>query len=199
MDGRFAIVGPVGDILEKQVDLLAGDDVADVVGLGELAEDQADHLAVDQGRAAAVARVDRRVDLDAHAREPFAVAGEFDPRHDPLGDRERRAPLGIAVNQHRFLDFGQSRGAHDRRPLFKERLILEPDHGQVDSRADRLDLGGQLVARLVAFDEELAGVEHDVGIGQDALAVDDDPGAAGVLRAMLGPGMSQVRDSASSR
>ena len=63
---------------------------------------------------------------------------------------------------------------------------------QVDPRADRLDPGGQLVARLVAFDEELAGVEHDVGVGQDALAVDDDAGAAGFVRAVLGPGLCQV-------
>ena len=38
--GGLAVVRPVGDVLEEQVDLLAGDDVADVVGLGELAEDQ---------------------------------------------------------------------------------------------------------------------------------------------------------------
>ena len=49
VDGRLAVVGPVGDVLEEEVDLLAGDDVADVVGLGELAEDEPDHLAVDQG------------------------------------------------------------------------------------------------------------------------------------------------------
>ncbi len=79
-----------------------------------------------------------------------------------------------------------------RRPFVEERLVLEPENGQVDSGADRLDLGGQLVARLVAFHEELAGIENDVGVGQDALAVDDDPRAAGFLRAVLGPGMSQV-------
>ena len=50
----------------------------------------------------------------------------------------------------------------------------------------------QLVARLVALDEELAGVGDDVGVGQDPLAVDDDAGAAGLLRAVLGPGMGQV-------
>ncbi len=98
--GGLAVVSPVGDVLEEQVDLLAGDDVADVVGLGELAEDEADHLAVDQRRAAAVARVDRGVDLDADARGILVVGGELDPRDDPLGDRERRASLGKAVDQH---------------------------------------------------------------------------------------------------
>ena len=38
--------------------------------------------------------------------------------------------------------------AGQRRPLVEERLVLELEHGQVDSRADRLDLGGELVARL---------------------------------------------------
>ena len=72
--GGLAVVSPVGDILEEQVDLLAGDDVADVVGLGELAEDEADHLAVDQGRAAAIARVDRGIDLHSQARHSLVVA-----------------------------------------------------------------------------------------------------------------------------
>ena len=31
-----------------------------------------------------------------------------------------------------------------------------------------------------------------MSVGQDSLAVDDDPGAAGLLRAVLGPRMSQV-------
>ncbi len=73
VDSRLAVVSPVGDVLEKQVDLLAGDDVADVVGLGELAEDEADHLAVDQGRAAAIAGVDRGIDLHPQARHSLVV------------------------------------------------------------------------------------------------------------------------------
>ena len=77
--------------------------------------------------------------------------------------------------------------------LIEERLILEPDHCQVDARADRLDPRGQLVARLIALDKELAGVEHNVCIGEDALAVDDHSCGGGVLRAVLGPGMNQVR------
>ena len=148
----------VGDILEEQVDLFAGDDVADVVGLGELAEDHADHLAVDQGGAAAVTRVDGGVDLHADARDILVVGGELDTRDDPLGDREGRAPLGISVGQHSLLDLGQGLCTRHRGPLVEERLILEPEHGQVDARADRHDLGGQLLARLVALDEELAGI-----------------------------------------
>ena len=73
----------------------------------ELAEDQADHLVVDQGRAAAVAGVDRRVDLDPQARGPLVVGHELDPRDDPLGDRQAAAPLGIAVDQDAILDLGQ--------------------------------------------------------------------------------------------
>ena len=75
--------------------------------LAEPAEDQADDLAVDQGGAAAVAGVDRGVDLDPHARGLVAVGGELDPRDDPLGDRQARAPLGVAVDQDGVLDLGQ--------------------------------------------------------------------------------------------
>ena len=138
-----------------------------------------------KGRAAAIARVDGGVDLHAHAGDAVVVAGELDARDDPLGDRERRASLGIAVDEHGFLDLGKGRGAGQGRPLVEERLVLELEHGQVDPGADRLDLGRQLVARLIAFDEELAGIEHDVGVGEDSLAVDHDAGAAGFLRACL--------------
>ena len=63
--GRLAVVFAVSDVLEEKLDLLAGDDVADIVGLSELAEDKPDHLAVNQGGAAAVSRVDGGVNLDA--------------------------------------------------------------------------------------------------------------------------------------
>ena len=52
--------------------------------------------------------------------------------------------------------------------------------------------GRQLLARLVALDEELAGVGDHVGIGQDPLALDDHAGAAGLAGALLGPGLGQV-------
>ena len=69
----LAVVGAVLDVVQEEVDLLGRDDVADVVGLGELAEDQADDLAVDDRGAAAVAGVDRGVDLDADARGVVAA------------------------------------------------------------------------------------------------------------------------------
>ncbi len=36
--------------------------------------------------------------------------------------------------------------SRDRGPFIEKRLVLEPENRQVDSRADRLDLGGELVA-----------------------------------------------------
>ena len=161
--GGLAVVLAVGDVLEEEVDLLAGDDVADVVGLGQLAEDQADHLAVDQGRAAAVARVDRGVDLDPEPADSVVVAGELDPRDDSLGDRQARTALGIAVDEHGVLDLGRSgRAARGGRlskndsssSLRTARSIpgLTADHG-----------GRQLVARLLALHEELAGVRGPRG------------------------------------
>ena len=158
----------------------------------ELAEDQADHLAVDQGGPAAVARVDRRVDLDPQAASPVVVAGELDPRDDPLGDREARAPLGIAVDHDGVLDLGERLDRRQRRPLLEERLVVELEDRQVHPG---------LTASTVAFSfsldcwlstEELAGVEDHVGVGQDPLAGDDHPRAAGLPRALLGPGADDV-------
>ena len=123
---------------------------------------------------------------------PSIICGKLDARHDPLGDRLRRTTLGIPIHEHRILDLGESRRACNRRPFVEERFVLEPENGQVNTRADRLDLGGKLVARLVAFHEELAGIKNDVGVCQDALAVNDHSGAARFLRAVLGPGLGQV-------
>ncbi len=44
MQGGLAFVLTVGDVFEKKLDLLGRNDVADDVGLGQLAEDQADIL-----------------------------------------------------------------------------------------------------------------------------------------------------------
>ena len=117
----------------------------------------------------------------------------------PLVIDRRRAPLGIAVGQHGLLDLGQGRGARHRGPLVEERLVLELEHGQVDARADRLDLRRQLVARLVALDEELAGVGDHVGVGEDPLALDDDPGAAGLAAGCAWSRAGEVGELASSR
>ena len=108
-----------------------------------------DHLVVDQGRAAAVAGIDRGVDLDSQARGVVAVRGELDPRDDPLGDRQLDPALGIAVDQHGFLDLRAGRAVRGRGGrLVEERLVLQLQDRQVDARADRFDRRGQLVARL---------------------------------------------------
>ena len=76
--------------------------------------------------------------------------------------------------------------------LVEERLVLELEQGQVDPRADGLDRGDELVAGLLALDEDLARVGGDVGVGEDPLAVDHDARAAGFAGALLGPGTDDV-------
>ena len=83
---RFAVVLAVGDVLEKQLHLFVRDDIADVVVARELAEREADHLVPRDCRAAAIARIDRRIDLDAQARDRKLIRHEFDAGHDALGD-----------------------------------------------------------------------------------------------------------------
>src|SRR5271157_3882889 len=190
--GGLAFALTVGDVFEKKLDLLGRNDVADVVGLGQLAEDQADHLAVDQGRPAAVARVDGRVDLDPDTADSVVVAGELDPGDDPLGDRQARTTLWVAVNHHAVLDLGKSLNAHQWRPLVEERLVLELEDCQVHPWAYRFHIGCQLFAGLLAFHAELAGVEDHVSVGENSLAANDDSRSACLARALLGPGMEDV-------
>ena len=61
---RFAVVVPLLPGLEKNADFFGGQQVADILSLGELAVDQADDLAVADGRPTAVAGIERGVDLN---------------------------------------------------------------------------------------------------------------------------------------
>jgi hypothetical protein len=75
----------------------------------------------------------------------------------------------------------------------EERLVLQLEHGQVDSRGHGLDPGRYLVAGQVALDLYLGRVEDDMGIREDAPALDHDPGSGDVLRRALRPRPEQVR------
>ena len=63
--GRFAVVVAVGHIVQKKLDLFRRNYVADVLRALQMAKGEADHFIIHHGRAAAVSRIDRRVNLDA--------------------------------------------------------------------------------------------------------------------------------------
>ena len=186
VDG-LAVVPVIGDVGEEEVDLLVGDDVADVVAATQPGEGQADHAVVDQGGTAAVAGVDGRIDLDPQTRARVIVGGELDARDDALGDGEGGAAGGIAVGHDRVLDAGQGLGARQGRAGVEEGLVVEFEHGEIHGRGEGLDGGGVFVARLVGLHLDLAGVDDDVGVGEDAVAGDDDPGARAFPRGLLRP------------
>jgi hypothetical protein len=50
------------------------------------AEREADHFVAGDGRTAAVAGIDGRIDLNAQARYRIVVSRELNARHDALGD-----------------------------------------------------------------------------------------------------------------
>ena len=195
VDAGLAVVVAGLHALEEQLDLLVRDDVADVLGIRQVAEGEADHLVVGDRRAAAVAGVDGGIDLDAQARGRVAVGDELDARDDALGDREGGAPGRIAVREHRVLDLRQGARARQRRAAFEERLVIELEDGQVDARGEGLDGGGDLVARLVPLHLHLAGVGDHVRVGEDALALDDDARAARLDGSIL----AQGRDTSGRR
>ena len=56
------------------------------------------------------------------------------------------------------------------RPLGEERLVVQGQHGQVDPRPDRGHLGLDPVSPLPALNEDLIGVEDQMGIGQDPVS-----------------------------
>ena len=182
----------VGDVLQEQLDFLVRDDVADVLHIGCGGERQADHLVAGQNGAAAVARVDCGIDLDAQARGEVVVIGEFDARDDALGDRQRRAAGRVAVGIHGILDLGQDVGALRRLVRGEEGLVVELDHGQVDAACDGHHRGGNLVAAFLGLHLDLARIAHHVGIGQDAVAFNHHTRAGDFLRRGLAPGAERI-------
>ena len=165
----LAVVAAVLDVLQKEVNLLHGNDVTDVISLLKLAEDQADHLPVGDRRATAVARIDGRVDLNAQSVRHLVVLGIFEPRHDSPRDREVHAPLGIAIGEHRLLNLGDIPAQRQRRMGFEERRVVEFEHGEVDRSRNRAHPGGQLLARLVGLNEDLTRRINHVRVRQDPI------------------------------
>ncbi len=170
---RFPGVMAAADALEEQLDLLVGDDVTDVLGVGEVAEGEPDHPVVGDRRSTAVAGIDRGIDLDPQPRGRQPVGDELDARDDAAGDRERGASGREAISEHRVLDLRQDARARQRRVAVEERLVIELQYRQIDARIHRHDAGRDLVAGLIPLDLDLARVGNDVSIGEDPFALDD--------------------------
>ena len=149
-----------------------------------MARDHADHLAVDDGRPAAVARVDRGIDLDSQARRAGLEDFVLDARHSSLGGRQAVAADREALNRDSRRDLGELGRTGKGRPLGEECLVLQGQHSQVDSRPDRGHLGLDPVTPPAALNEDLVGVEDQMGIGQDSVSLDDH-GAAHHLDGVL--------------
>ena len=187
--GGFAVVFAVGDVREEKLDLLGGNDVADVLRAArELAEGEADHLVADDRRTAAVAGVDGAIDLDAQPLRGSVVRHELDARNDALGDGQTRTPFRVTVDHDGILDVGQVLGQRERGVRVEEGGVVELEHGEVDAGRDGFDGGADLVARLVGLHLDLARVEHDVRVGEDAVTGDDRAAAGEILRGLFGPG-----------
>ena len=69
-----------------------------------MAKGHADDLVAHQRGPAAVARVDRGVNLHTQAGRRVVIAGELDARDNALGNREAGAAGGEPVDEHRILD-----------------------------------------------------------------------------------------------
>ncbi len=67
----------VGDVLQKQFHFLIGNNVTDALRVIQVAEGQPDHFVPDHRRAAAVAGIDHRIDLDAQAGNGEIIRDEF--------------------------------------------------------------------------------------------------------------------------
>ena len=189
---QFAGVGALFNGLEQHSYLLGGQQVADAFACGILAEDQADELAVAHGGPPTVAGIQGGVDLDPHGGRGGSDTVVFDPRNNALGDRKLFSAHGVAIDAHALFHGGQIVGQRQGRTLFEKGPVVDFDDGHVEFRHEDLYLGRHPLGRLVGLHENLAGVGHDVGIGENPLARQDDAAAGGFAGRVLGPGAEEV-------
>ena len=75
---------------------------------------------------------------------------------------------------------------------FEEGLVVQLEDCEINARSDRFHRGRKLVARLIGLDLHLAGVKHDVRVGEDAFAFDDHAAARQLARRLLRPWFAQI-------
>jgi len=156
--------------------------LADVLGLLQRLERDADHLAAREHRSAAVALVDRGVD---RRRQQMAlavfVALHLDARHHALGDRHLLATDRIAHHLHRVAQVRQV--ADHRRPdAARERLVVDVQQREVAVVADRQHARGDLGRFALLLHLHERRVRHHVRTGQHQVRADDDPRAGAAAR-----------------
>ena len=86
-------------------------------------------------------------------------------------------PVGKPISQHGVLDMRQLAGARHRRMGVEKAGVVELQNREVDAGRDGEHGCRYFVAGCVGLHLDLAGVEHDVGVGQDAFALDHHAGA----------------------
>ncbi len=192
-DLRFAVVDAVGDIVQEKLDFFDGNQVADVLRVLNQTEHQSNQLSIRYRRAAAVAKVERGVDLDTQAGRLVVVIGVLDARDDPLGDGKLGAAGRITVHIDRVFDARQLLGERQAAAFVEKRFVVEFEDSQIHSRGDRFDPCRNLGRGLIRLHINLARILHHVRVGQNTLAVNDHAGAFHLLRAYSCPGAQQIR------
>jgi hypothetical protein len=75
--------------------------------------------------------------------------------------------------------------AKDKPSRLQPRIELEDR--EIDTRSDRLDRRRNLIPGLVGLDLHLTGVKDDMGIGQDAVTLNNDAGSRALAGSLFGP------------
>ena len=151
------------------------DEEAGVLQTRHALERNAHHQVVLHDRPAAVAGIDCGVGLHGEKRAVAAVHVilQLNARHHPARVGDLFAARRIAVRHHRRTNLGQI-AEFERLKSAKETLILHFEQREVTVVRDEFDAREVRPRVLVAVHEDLLGPAHDVRVGHDALALDDE-------------------------
>ena len=176
---NVAIVMAVLDVLQKTANYRGGNHVSDALRdvTGVALKCDADDFAVLQNRASTVPRIDLRADLDREVRIDcrMRVEIEVDARYDAGRDRHAFAADRVTISRDGRFERGDAAKAERLHalPKIRRRHLEEREIAVVRDKQHRRRI---FIRIALALDREVAAVTHDVGVGQDALAIDHKPG-----------------------
>ena len=155
-----------------------GDHVADVLGLPQALEGDADDLAALDDGPAAVARIDGGVGLNGEMLVGPAVNVRvgLDARDHALGHGDAVAASGKSVGRDGGIDFRNARQLQ-RDHAFEEAAVIDGQHGQVAIVADKNDPGRIALRQVLLAQLDVSTIADVVRVRENRVAGDHKPGA----------------------
>ena len=185
---RETAVSAILDVLEKMLNHRRWNEEAGVLQAGHALEGDPDDQILLHHRPAAVAGIDGGVGLHGEKRAIAAVDVilQLDARHHAPGVGDLLAAGRVTVGHYRGTDLGQI-PEFERLKAVEKTLVLDFEQGEIAVVRDEFDMREIRPRVLVAMHQDLFAPAHDVRVGHDAPALDDESRTAAAANRLEPP------------